>query len=164
MELLKLLSANELVAQTVAFLLLLFIMRSVFWKKFLTALDKRRDRIASELKKIDETKTAVEMMKAEYEEKLTKIEEVAEVKFIEAAEKARKFAEEVRLKAEHEGERIIQNAKESVRGELLKAKEELKDTMVDLTIEVAGKVIEERLTEANDKKLVEEFLKRLGTK
>ena len=36
-----------------------------------------------------------------------------------------------------------------------------RETIVDLTIEAAGKVIEERLTSAEDKRLVEDFLKRL---
>jgi len=161
MELLKLLSTNEIVAQVIAFLLLIWILRTVFWGKVLGTLDARKERIASELKTIEETKAAVELMKAQYEEHLTMIEKEAEAKFHEAADKGKDYAEEVRRKAEAEGERLIQNAKENIRGELKKAKEELKDSMVDLTIRAAEKVIEERLSEKDDRKLVEEFLRKI---
>jgi F-type H+-transporting ATPase subunit b len=161
MELLKLLSTNEIVAQALAFLILLAIMRSLFWKKFLAAIDSRRARIGSELKAIEEARAEVEVMKAGYEERLTKIEEEAEAKFGEAAAKGKKLAEEVRLKAEHDGERILQNARENIRGEVMKAREELKDSIVDLAINAAEKVIEEKLTEAGDRRIVEEFLKKV---
>jgi len=52
MELLKLLSANEIVAQIISFLLVFTLLRIFVWKHFLKILDDRRDRIASELKVI----------------------------------------------------------------------------------------------------------------
>jgi F-type H+-transporting ATPase subunit b len=161
MELLKLLSTNEIVAQVIAFLLLLWILRTTFWGKVLGMLDARKEKIASELKAIEATKAEVNIMKAQYEEHLTMIEKEAEAKFQEAADKGKDYAEEMRKKAEAEGERIIQNAKENIRGELTKAKEELKDSIVDLTIRAAEKVIEEKLSESDDRKLVEDFLRKI---
>ena len=54
MGLLKLLNANEIAAQIITFLILLFLMKRFAWKPFFKVLDDRRERIASEFKKIDE--------------------------------------------------------------------------------------------------------------
>jgi F0F1-type ATP synthase membrane subunit b/b' len=56
MELLKLLSGSEIVAQIISFLVLLFILRIFLWDKVLKVLDNRRERIASEFKQIEDTK------------------------------------------------------------------------------------------------------------
>ena len=45
--------------------------------------------------------------------------------------------------------------------EVAKAKEELKDQIVNLAVDVAGKVIEERLTVEDDKKIAEHFLEEI---
>ena len=60
MELLKLLSTSEIIAQVVNFLLLLILMRVFFWKKVLKLLDERRDRISSQLEHIENTKKEIE--------------------------------------------------------------------------------------------------------
>ena len=63
MGLLKLLNANEIAAQIITFLILLFLMKRFAWKPFLKVLDDRRERIASEFKKIDEAKSAAEKVR-----------------------------------------------------------------------------------------------------
>jgi F-type H+-transporting ATPase subunit b len=161
MELIRLLSTNEIFAQAAAFLILLALFRSLFWRKFLRVIDERRQRISAQIEEMEESHSKLEMMKAEYEERLTKIEELAEAKYAEAAAKGRLAAEEIRRKAEDDSERILHNARENIKGEVARAREELKDSIVDLAIDAAEKVVEEKLTEAGDRKIVEDFLKRV---
>ena len=47
MELLKLLSTSEIVAQILGFLLLFFLLRAFAWKRLLALLDERKARISS---------------------------------------------------------------------------------------------------------------------
>lgn len=164
MELLKLLSANEIVAQVICFLLLLFILRVVLWKRFLKVLDDRKERIVSEFRSIEAAKLAVEEMKSSYETKVNEIEEEARAKIQEAVNNGKRIAEEIRQRAEKYGEKVLENAKDNIRTELAKAKEELKYKIVDLTISVAEKVIQERLSGEEEKKLVEDFLKGIEPK
>ena len=58
MEILKLLSANEIVAQILSFLLLLAILRIFAWKRLLKLLDDRRESIALEFRKIEDAQSA----------------------------------------------------------------------------------------------------------
>lgn len=161
MELLKLLSTNELVAQIVCFLILLAILRGVFWKKVLAALDARKDRIALELKNIDEIKGSTERLKSDYEKHLLHIDDEARDRIHQAVEHGRRLADEIRKKAELDAMRILENSKESIKAEMAEAKEELKNEIVDLTIAVTEKIIQEKYSEADDKRLIEDYLKGL---
>jgi F-type H+-transporting ATPase subunit b len=159
MELLKLLSANEIVAQTVAFLVLLWILRKVFWNKFLKLIDDRRQRIASELKLVEDARSETERTRRSYEEKLGNIEETSRARMQEIIAEGRRIADEIRENASRDGEKIVENARTALKADIIKAKEELKDEMVDLVIDTAGKIIGEKLSEGEDKKLVEFFLR-----
>ncbi|MDD5427765.1 MAG: F0F1 ATP synthase subunit B [Candidatus Omnitrophica bacterium] len=164
MELLKLLSANEIVAQVITFLLLLFLMKRFAWKPFLKTLDTRKERIASELKRIEAAKAEVNGLKTDYESRLASIEAEAKNRIRAAVEEGRKSAEDIRRLAREDGERIFAKAQESIKAEVAKAEEALKDKIVNLTIDVASKVVQERLTEEDDRAIVETFIKEMEKK
>ena len=163
MELLKLLSTSELFAQVVSFLLLLFLLRVFAWKRLLKLLDDRRERISSEFKKIDEAKSEVEKLRESYEARLVSISEEAREKILEAVNEGRRQAEELRQNALSEGQALIARARDDVKAEILKAEEKLKNRIVNLTIDAAEKVRQEKLSEGQDRKLIEAFLKELET-
>jgi F-type H+-transporting ATPase subunit b len=164
MELLKLLSANQIVAQTVCFLVLLAILRPLLWKRVLKTLDDRKARIAAEIKAADDAKAEAEGVAAEYRARLSKIEEEAKSRIGEAISEGRQIARQIREQAEKDADRIVDNGRLTIRDEVLRAREELKEAIVDLAIRAAEKVIEEKLTEGQDRKLAEEFLKKLDNK
>jgi len=161
MELLKLLSANEIVAQIISFLLLLIIMRLLVWKKFLKVLDDRRNKVASEFKNIENAKNEIEKLKSDYERKLDQIAETAKLKMQDAIAEGKRIAQEIKQGAELDSQRIIKNADEAIKDELARARDVLRDDIVNLTISAAEKVVGEKLTEDEDKKLVEDFLKQV---
>lgn len=161
MELLKLLSASEIAAQIVNFLLLLFLLRLFFWKRILKLLDERKAGIASELEKIEQAKKEQEALKSEYAAKLNTIEETAQTKIREAIDQGKNKANEITKKANLDAQQIIDSAKVDIKYEINKAKEQLKEEIVDLTISAVEGVIKDKLTEADDKKIVEEFLKEI---
>ena len=164
MGLLKLLNANELIAQIISFLIFLAIMRIFLWKRFLGILDKRREAVSSEFKRLDESKEALSRIRSEYEKKLAEIDVEAKEMILKASDNGRKAADQIIAKAELDSENIIEKAKANIKDELAKAKDELKNIVVDLTIQVAEKVIQEKLSEKSDRKLVEDFIEGIGKK
>jgi F-type H+-transporting ATPase subunit b len=164
MEILKLLSTNEIVAQIITFLILLFLMKRFAWRPILKVLDERRSRIASELKAIDNAKADAEKIKVDYEARLASIEMEAKSKIQAAIDEGKKVGEELRQSAREESELIFAKAQESIKAEVARAEEELKDKIVNLTVDVAAKVIQERLTVEDDKKIVETFISEMGKK
>lgn len=164
MGLLKLLNTNELIAQIICFLIFLAIMRVFLWKRFLGIIDKRREAVSSEFKRIEESKEALSRIKNEYETKLAEIDTEAREMMLEASERGRKAADQIIAKAEQDSGKLIEKAKANIKDELAKAKDELKDSVVDLTIKVAEKIIQEKLSEKSDRKLVEDFIEGIDKK
>ena len=159
MELLKLLSTNEIVAQTASFLILLFLLMRFAWKPFLKILDERKERIASEFKSIEDTKAEIARIKGEYEKHIDMIDDTAQRRIQEAVAAGKRMAEAMKESAKEEAQKMIDGANEAIKAETAKAREELKEAIVDLAIGAAEKVIQEKLTTDQDKKLVEDFLR-----
>lgn len=164
MELLKLLSGSEIIAHVISFLILLALLKVFVWKRFLTLLDKRRERIALELKQIEDSRHEVEKLRLDYSDKLRDIEDAVRIKTHEAIVEGRKVADALRRKAEEESEKILANAKDSIRIEMAKAKEELKNQIVELSVDVAGKILEEKISGDDERRLAEQFVKGIEVK
>jgi F-type H+-transporting ATPase subunit b len=161
MELLKLLDTSQIVAQIISFLILFFILRGLVWKRFLKLLDDRKERVAHDFKEIEDSKSDIVKLKAYYEAHLDKIEQIAKDRIEEAVSEGKRIAEEIRENANREALQIIEKSNEAIKAELSRAREEFRDEIVDLAIGAAGKVIEEKLTEDEDRNIVEDFLKRM---
>ncbi len=164
MELLKLLNTNEVIAQVINFLLLLVLMRVFFWKKVLKLLDERRDRISSQLEHIENTKKEVERLKDSYKKELSGVEDIKRLKIQEAVEEARREADEIKKEAYLISQKIMDSAESDIKQEIAKAREELKYEIVDLTVKAVENIAGERMSEKNDKKLIEDFLSGLDKK
>ena len=161
MELLKLLSTSEIIAQIAGFLILLALLKIFAWKRILGLLDKRREYIASELKGIEDAKADIEKIKLDYDAKLASIGEAAQAKLAETLNESKVILEDARKSAHIQAQGIIDNAKESVKYELAKAKDELKNEIIDLTLKATESVIKEKLTGEGDRKLVKDFLEEV---
>jgi F-type H+-transporting ATPase subunit b len=161
MELASLLSTNEVVAQIISFLILFLLLRALAWKRVLRILDERRQRIASEFKKIEDAKSEVARLKSEYEVRLGEIEKAARVRMQEVLDEGERLAQEVKENAQREAGRIIENAKQEARREVVKAKEELKDEIVDLVLDATGRLLEEKMTDERDKQMARDFIDRI---
>ena len=158
MELLKLLSTNELIAQIIGFLILLVLLRAFAWKKILGALDKRKEQIASGFQEIEEAKADIERMRLDYDAKLSSIEQAAKHKIHEAVNESKVILEDARKNSQIQAQEIIDSARSNIKYELAKAKDELKNEIIDLTIKATENVIKEKLTEKGDRQIVQEFL------
>jgi len=161
MELLKLLDANQLVAQIISFLILFFILRALVWKRFLNLLDSRKERISSEFKEIEGSKAEVARLKSDYASRMDNIDQIAKEKIEEAVSEGKRIAEEIRENANNEALQIIKKTDEALKAEMSRAREEFRDEIVDMALSAAEKVVEEKLTEEEDRKIAEDFLKKL---
>ncbi|MFA6349416.1 MAG: F0F1 ATP synthase subunit B [Candidatus Omnitrophota bacterium] len=161
MELLKLLSSNEIVAQAISFLILLLLMRIFVWKKLLAILDKRKETIASEFKKIEDAKLSASKLQEELENRLKSIDELSKSRINEAVREGEKLSIEIKKQAHHEAQKIVEDARSYTKYELSKVKEGLKDEIIDLVMKATEDIIEEKITDEGDKKIVESFINRV---
>jgi F-type H+-transporting ATPase subunit b len=160
-ELLKMLSASEILAQVLSFFLLLFLLRLFAWKKILGLLDQRKERIRSEFEKIEEAKIEISRLRVDYESKMAVIQEQAGIKIKEAIEEGRNIHAQIRKQAHEEAQSIIIDARKQLNFEVSKAQEQLKERIVDIALGAARSLIQEKFTEDGDRKIVENFIKEV---
>lgn len=161
MELLKMLSGSEILAQVLSFFLLLFLLKQFAWKKILGLLDQRKEKISSQLSEIENTKIEIARIKTDYESRIAAIADHAQVKINEAVEQAKVVNAQMRKKAHEEAQDIITDARKQVKYEVSKAQEQLKERIVDIALSAAKNVIQEKLTEVGDRKIVEDFINQI---
>lgn len=155
------LDIQQILTQAVGFLILLGLLKILFWKPLLSLLDERKEKIASEFRQIEETKAEFTKLKLEYEAKLEAIEESAREKIRLAVLDGQRLSEEIKAKANSDAQATIEHAKSEIKYELSKAKIELKDRIVELVVGGLENVVEEKLTDKEDIKVVEAFLERI---
>ena len=155
------LSASEILAQILSFFLLLFLLRVFAWKKILGLLDQRKERISSQLGQIENTKLEIARLKADYEQKISNISNEAQAKINQAVEQAKAVSAQMRKKAHEEAQDIITDARAQVKYEVSKVQEQLKEKIVDIALGAARSVIQEKLTEDGDRKIVEDFIREV---
>jgi F-type H+-transporting ATPase subunit b len=160
-ELLKMLSGSEILAQVISFFLLLFLLRVFAWKKILGLLDQRKEKISTQLSEIENTKLEIAALKSDYESKISTIAAAAQAKIDEAVQDAREINAQMRKKAHEEAQDIITDARRQVKYEVSKAQEQLKEKIVDIALGAARTVIQEKLTGDGDRKIVENFIREI---
>jgi len=155
------LSASEIFAQVLSFFLLLFLLRRFAWKKILALLDQRKEKISSQLGEIENTKLEIAGLKSDYESKISNIASLAQEKIDQAVEEAKVVSAQLRKKAHEEAQDIIIDARQQVKYEVSKAQEQLKEKIVDIALSAARTVIQEKLTDNGDRKIVEDFIREV---
>jgi len=148
----------RLVWQIVNFLLLLFLLQRLLFKPILRLMDNRATKIRES---IDEAhrmqKLADEIREMNEKERETARRDAAEI-----LDTARRMAEQYEAsekdRARKEAELLIERAKDEIQLERDRAISDVRRVAVDLAIDAAGKVIEQKLDRDQHVQLVERFL------
>ena len=148
----------EFIPALIAFLVIWIVLAKLVWPQVLTMMDKRQEKIQEDLDAAEKSRLdAAESAKA-YEQKIVEAHQQAD----EIVSKAKKEAEEERsailAKAQKEAADVIAKAHGAVDSERHKAMIELSGSVVDLSVEIATKIIGNDLSEDQQRKLAEKYL------
>jgi F-type H+-transporting ATPase subunit b len=157
------LEIGQIVTHIIGFLIAVFLLKKFAWKPLLSILEERRSKIKSEFDSIDKEKKKVDDLLSDYQAKLKEIDSLARVKIQEAAREGQKLANEIKENARGESKDILTRAREEIQRDVDKAKVQLKDDLVNMTMRATEKLIRERLDEEKDKKLIAEFIDAVPT-
>lgn len=161
MEFSDLLNPVQVIVQILNFLAVFFILRALFWRKFLGLLDARKAEVAADYEKAAQAKAETERLKTEYQDKIASIQDAGRAKLQEIVVEAERLAQGVRHKAQDDANRIIENARRDIQYELSRAKTELKEEVVNLAVSLTEHALEDTLTEEEDQRLTKNFLDKL---
>lgn len=153
----------EFVPALIAFLVIFAVVAKFVWPSVLKMLDKRQEKIQSDLDAA-----------AKAREEANKDREVAAAGIDEAKQKANEIVSAAKREGEEERARIIEQAKSEAAEIIAKGKgvvdaerrhamAELSDSVVDLSVDIAGKIIGNELSEQQQRALAEKYLAEVGT-
>ena len=152
----------EFIPALIAFLVILAVMAKLVWPPVLEMMEKRQQKIQEDLDAAQRSKIQAAEEAKSYEAKILEAHHEADA----IVAKAKKEAEEVRsavlAKAQREAADIIAKAHGAVDSERHKAMIELSSSVVDLSVEIASKIIGNDLSVEEQRKLAEKYLAEVG--
>ena len=152
----------EFIPALIAFIIIWVILAKLVWPSVLEMMEKRQQKIQDDLDAAERSKIEAAEEAKSYEAKILDAHHEADA----IVAKAKKEAEEVRTavlaKAQREAADIIAKAHGAVDSERHKAMIELSSSVVDLSVEIASKIIGNDLSVEEQRKLAEKYLAEVG--
>ena len=139
----------------------------VIFKKFLLkpikqVIADRKAKADNEIADAQKLRTEAEAMKAEYEQNLQNARTEANQIVAAAQKTATTRSEELLGEARAQAAALKQKAEADIAQERKKAVNEVKDEIGGMAMEIASKVVEREISEADHKDLIDEFIKNVG--
>jgi F-type H+-transporting ATPase subunit b len=147
----------------VTFLLLVFVLAKFAWKPLLKMLQDREDMVRSSLEDAEKAKSELERLNEESEAIMAKARSEAQSILANGKAAAEKVKDDIIAKSKEQANKIREDAGNQIQVEKDKAISEIKKEVVNLTLSVAEKLIQKNLSDADNKSLIEESLKKVQT-
>ena len=143
----------------VSFIVLYIILRKFAWGPILGAVKEREESIKQALDAADNAKKDMENLKADNEKILNEAKIERETMLKEAREIKSKLISDAEEEAKIRAKKMVEAAKTAIQNEKNSAMNELKNTVVDLSVGIAEKLISEELADKDKQlKMIEEIL------
>lgn len=147
---------------TIIFLMFLFLLTKFAWKPILSAVKARDEIIKSSLESAEKAREDMKRLQADNEAILKKAREERENILKEARDVRDKMINEAKGKASEEAEKLIEKAREAIEREKEKALSEIHSEVAFLSVEIASKLLGEKLKESDQQnKLITGYLKEI---
>ena len=144
----------------------LMIQLVIFKKLLLNPVKKviaeRKAKADSQIADAEKLRTEAEAMKAEYEQNLQNARTEANQIVAAAQKTASARSEELLGEARAQAAALKQKAEADIAQERKKAVNEVKDEIGGMAMEIASKVVEREIKEADHQDLIDEFIKNVG--
>jgi F-type H+-transporting ATPase subunit b len=148
--------------QLATFVIVLLVLRRWVFPKLTATIESRRKTLEDSLVKAKQTEETL----SRAEQKASKIVQAAREQADSALSDATAQAKEIVSKAEDTAEaqakKLLDEAKERLEHEHLKLQEELKGELTDLVITTTEKVLNQKVNQNEDRRLVENAIKELA--
>jgi F-type H+-transporting ATPase subunit b len=147
----------------VVFVVLLLVLKKFAWGPILAGLESRESSIANHIAQAERNHEEAKKLLAQYEQKLAS-----------AANDVRELMEEARRDADHARQTILAEAKAGAEGERLRAlrdietaadqaMESLAERSAQLAVDLAGKILQSKLSAADHTRLIQEAVAKFPT-
>lgn len=144
--------------EIVSFVILLVVLAKYAFPPILEALDARERKIRESIESAERLRIEAERRVAEYDAKMKAAQAEADALVEQAKARAQHLSEENERRLTADAERIKAAANREIEQARRRALDEVRGVVADLALQVAEKVIERSLTDADHKRLAQEAL------
>ncbi len=153
--------SSDLIWQVIAFVLLIFLLVKMLKKPLATFLMKRREEIGRALDQASQKEAEAMRLLEDCEKKMDSLSQ--EIKDLHGTIRREGEEERKRIieRAQEEGERVRKQGQIIAEHEVKKARVALKKEMVDLSVELAEKLLKETIQPQDQERLVREYIGKM---
>lgn len=148
----------EFIPALIAFIVIWVIMAKLAWPSIVGMLDKREAKIKGDLDAAADARTKAEQEQEQYAQQLQEAHEKADEIISDAKREAEEQRAQILAKAQKDAAGLITKAHAAIESERHKAMIELSGSVVDLSVEIAGKIIGNDLSDDEHRRLAEKYL------
>ncbi|MDZ7739248.1 MAG: F0F1 ATP synthase subunit B [Bacteroidales bacterium] len=150
---------------TLIFIILLALLRAFAWKPILQAVRAREESIKESLESAEDARKQMERLKADNEAIMQEAREERDELLKEAREARDKMIAEAKKESKSEADKMIEKARTGIEREKNMAVNEIRTQIASLSVEIAGKILDEKLKDSKEQnKLIEKLLDDLDLK
>lgn len=146
----------------VSFFILLILLAKLVYPLILKGLKKREETIQQQLEEARKTKQEAAALLEDYKHQLAEARSEAQKIINEGKGLGENMRKEIVQKAQQESNQIVKRAQEEIELQKQKALLELQEKIADLSIMAASKVINKSLNTEDHRRLVEEYVSKVG--
>lgn len=152
---------KEIAVQILGFGIVFLVLKKFAWGNLLGMIETRRKKIEDEFSSIEQKKKSLSDLEKDYRARLENIEQEARTKIQEAANVGVALARDIQEKARLDAQKMTDRAQAEITQDIAKARQVMRDDLVELSALMTEKVIHEKLDPKAHEKLVDQFLKDL---
>ena len=154
---------NEFIPMLIAFVVIAIILAKFGWPMFEGMLEKREKTIAEALQKSEEARIESERVLAEYQQQLADAKTQAAKIVADAKETAEAVRADITKQAQEESAAMIEKARVAIEAEKQTAMNELRNSVADLSVDVASRLVANDLNDDEHRKIIERYLNEAGS-
>lgn len=156
------LTLGNLIAAVLQFLILLFLLRALVYKKILAAMQQRRENIAKQVHDSESVKAESEKLRREAESLVSQARDEAKQMLAQARQDSDEQAKKIIEQAQREASYRQKQAIEEIEHERDRALASIRGQVADLVLLASSKIIERNLNAEDQNRYLDEILKDAG--
>jgi F-type H+-transporting ATPase subunit b len=153
---------GTLIWMLIAFSAVFFLLKKFAWKPILNALKEREESIDEALKSAEYARKEMESLQVDNAKIIEKAKRERDQILNEARNLKDDMINEAKLKASEEADKIVKNASEIIKGEKAAAIKEIKEQVATLSVSIAEKILQEKLSSDDEQKeIIDKYLRNI---
>ncbi|MGL5634415.1 MAG: F0F1 ATP synthase subunit B [Sarcina sp.] len=153
---------TTVVAAIINLLILVFILRYLFWDRIKGAIKERQNAINEKLDSADKIREEANKLRAKNEAVLQAAQEEGQRIIEERKAAAQALYEKIVKDAQKEADDLKLKTNEQIAYDIANAQLNLKEQVIDLAVELSKKAIEDSMNETEHRAVIDKYIEKVG--